>query len=296
MSIAATQSDRETWLEWRRAGLGASDAAAAVGISPYETPLDLYCRKLGLVPDKEETDAMLIGTLMEPVIMELYERKTGREIIESQVAVTSEKLPFLRATLDAKVSDAHIVEFKTIGHYASREMGDEDSDEIPDAWLCQVNHQLFVSGAEVADVAVLIAGQRFRVYTIERNERLISRLVELETEFWDRVQTKNPPEATCLPDARLLALVRPTSGVEVALNHVAEEAVAAYERLGEELKAATAERDTAKMRILNALGEHAAGILSDGRLVKRSIVEVKERTQTVKAYTTVRLSISKPRD
>ena len=33
---------REEWLEWRRKGIGGSDAAAVLGISPFRTAVDLY--------------------------------------------------------------------------------------------------------------------------------------------------------------------------------------------------------------------------------------------------------------
>ena len=39
--------DREQWLEVRRGGIGSSDAAAAVGLHPYKSPLQLWMEKTG---------------------------------------------------------------------------------------------------------------------------------------------------------------------------------------------------------------------------------------------------------
>ena len=39
----------ETWLEYRRKGIGGSDAAAILGVSPFATARDLYYDKLNLV-------------------------------------------------------------------------------------------------------------------------------------------------------------------------------------------------------------------------------------------------------
>ena len=40
---------REQWLEYRRKGIGGSDAAAVLGISPFRTGRDLYYDKLNTV-------------------------------------------------------------------------------------------------------------------------------------------------------------------------------------------------------------------------------------------------------
>ena len=40
---------REQWLEYRRKGIGGSDAAAILGVSPFATARDLYYDKLKVV-------------------------------------------------------------------------------------------------------------------------------------------------------------------------------------------------------------------------------------------------------
>lgn len=56
----------------------------------------------------------------------------------------------------------------------------------------QVHHQLAVTGKQAADVAVLLGGQRLEIHRIERDERLIARLIELERQFWRYVETDAP--------------------------------------------------------------------------------------------------------
>jgi predicted phage-related endonuclease len=74
--------DRAAWLERRRQTLGASDAAAALGLSPYCSPLQLYLRKIGSLPEQEETEAMRWGTLLEPLLAREYTRRTGLPLPE----------------------------------------------------------------------------------------------------------------------------------------------------------------------------------------------------------------------
>ena len=46
----------DEWLAWRRKGVGGSDVAAALGLSPYRTARELYYDKIGVVPAVEGED------------------------------------------------------------------------------------------------------------------------------------------------------------------------------------------------------------------------------------------------
>ena len=48
---------REQWLAFRRLGIGGSDVAAIMGISPFATSRDLYYDKIGVTPVIEEPEA-----------------------------------------------------------------------------------------------------------------------------------------------------------------------------------------------------------------------------------------------
>ena len=60
---------REDWLEMRKSGIGGSDAAAAVGLSPYQSMLELWLTKTGRdanlpKPDPDDTTSpTYFGTL-----------------------------------------------------------------------------------------------------------------------------------------------------------------------------------------------------------------------------------------
>src|SRR5262245_52949583 len=67
----APDIDRAAWLEARRKGIGASEIAAVLGISPWESPFSLYWRKVNGW-DYEPSSEMEWGTRLEPVIAEKY--------------------------------------------------------------------------------------------------------------------------------------------------------------------------------------------------------------------------------
>ena len=56
------------WLAWRRKGVGGSDVAAALGLSPYRTARELYYDKIGVVPAVEGEDNCLTEKRQRPFL------------------------------------------------------------------------------------------------------------------------------------------------------------------------------------------------------------------------------------
>jgi putative phage-type endonuclease len=293
--IIIRPSDRAAWLEERRRGIGASEAAAALGLSPYESPRGLYLRKVGLLPEVEETEAMRIGTLMEPVIAQLYQETTGNLIVRHQVFRRHPDAPHLSATIDGLSAAGYPVEFKAIGHWTARALGEEDTDQVPEHWLVQAHQQMFVMGCERVDFGVLVAGQEFRTFTVPRDEGLIEAMLPRLGEFWGRVGRREPPAEFLPVDARIMHVLYPGCEGEVALTEEDAREVDAWE----DCRRASAEADEAKKahraKILERLGNHAVGHLPDGRVLTRKVVQVKERTQKIRAYSYPGLWVRAPK-
>ena len=69
------------WLQVRRSGIGGSDAAAALGLSPWKSPLELWEEKaMGKTQPRQENDAMIFGRLLEPIVREEFVRRTGYKV------------------------------------------------------------------------------------------------------------------------------------------------------------------------------------------------------------------------
>jgi putative phage-type endonuclease len=191
---------REDWLRYRRQGIGSSDAAAAVGISPYVSPLELWLVKTGRdeglpKPDpNDDTSPMFWGTALEPFVAEHYARRTGNRVRRNN-AVLQHRDPdkaWMLANIDREIvghPEVQILECKTAGEFGARLW----RDGVPEYVQCQVQHQLAVTGKRAADVAVLICGHELRIHRIERDEALIASLIELERRFWEQVVSDTPP-------------------------------------------------------------------------------------------------------
>lgn len=287
--------DRAHWLAERRQGLGASEAAAAIGLSPFETPLQLYLRKVGLLPEPEETEAMRWGTLLEPLIAEEYQRRTGARLERRQVFLRSKttEAPIF-ATLDAIRDDGVPVEFKTCSAWSRSKLGEEGTDELPEHWLVQAHVQMIAAEQERVDFAVLVGGQEFRLFRVEFQAGLGMILIAELTEFWRRIERREPPPPESAADVRVMhALYPDVTGADLVLDAEAVAIAEAYEAAGAEIKRLSESRDRLKADLLARLGSAPGGLLPDGRRITRKVVSVAEQTITRKAYAFTDLRFTK---
>jgi putative phage-type endonuclease len=289
-----TFGDRDGWLAARTQTIGASEAAAALGLSPWESPRELYLRKRGLMPPTVETQAMRIGSLMEPVLAQLYEEETGRQILDEQVFLRSTLDP-MSATLDGITDDGRIVEMKCVGGFAAKELGQEGSDEIPDHWMIQAHQQMLLHGSGQVDFAVLVGGTRFKIFEVQRNELLCEELAARIPAFWCHVEKGIAPASDGHADTRIMHLLYPGCEGEIPLDHatMVEVDLWAAARQNEQESAELKQR--LKGMILDRLGNHAAGRLPDGRIITRKVVATAEHTIRRKASTSIRLYLKESR-
>lgn len=189
---------RDEWLEVRKHGIGSSDAAAAVGLNPYKSQLELWMEKTGRdtdlpKPDPTDTTAPVYwGTLLEPIVAASYTQQTGRRVRKVNAVLQHPDRPWMLANIDREVigaSDVQILECKTAGEFGARHW----RDGVPEYVQLQVQHQLAVTGKQAADVAVLLCGQQLKVHRIERDDELIAKLMLLQERFWRYVTTDTPP-------------------------------------------------------------------------------------------------------
>lgn len=199
LKLVKTQTlDHEQWLAVRKRGIGSSDAAAAVGLNPYKSQLELWMEKTGRddelpkIDPEDDSTPVYWGTLLEHIVAAQYTRRTGNRIRRVNAVLQHPTRSWMLANLDREVvgvPDVQILECKTAGINGARLW----RDGVPEYVQLQVMHQLAVTGKQAADVAVLICGQELRVHRIERDERLIEQLVELERRFWLMVEEDRAP-------------------------------------------------------------------------------------------------------
>lgn len=273
--------DRESWLAERRSGIGASDAPAILGLSSFRSPLTVWAEKVHAANfDSGYSDLVKWGHLLEGPVREEYQRLTGRKVEhDGDFAIARHpETEWLTATLDGRIVDDRfgVYEGKTcIAH--QRHNWDEG---IPVNYQVQTQHQMLVTGASWASVAVLIGGNDFRYYDVPRDDGFIETtlLPELER-FWNLVVTQTAPEVDgSEATARTIKALHPEdNGQTILLDDFALGMWDRMDDLKEQIKPLTEEREALKHQLKLLLGDNTYGLLPDGS-------QLSCKTQTRKEY------------
>ena len=273
--VSTKEMSRDEWLEARKQGIGASEAAAAIGISPYQSQLELWMIKTGRLAQTEEDPfqsahaPMYWGNILEPIIAEHYTKLTGRKTrrVNAILQHPDKDLSWMLANLDYSVvgdGTVQILECKTAGEYGAKLW----KDGVPHYYQCQVQHQLAVTGKQTAEVAVLLCGQEFRVYRIERDDEFIAQLIRLEREFWSYVESNTPPPAdgSDSADQALRALYPRDTGETINLKNdpVLNEAFDGLIRVRDSLDTLNQEERSLKQFIQQSMEDHSRALFANG--------------------------------
>ena len=211
---------REEFLARRRQGLGGSDMAAIMGLSPWRSPMDVFRDKIGDAPENEANDAMYWGNQLEKLVAQEFAKRTGYKIQRRTAQYQHPTIPYLIGNLDRLILNRpdgpEILEVKTTSAYGKKEW---DGGQAPLYYRIQLTHYLDVTGYVRGYLAVLIGGNDFRIVPVERDEALIAQMHAAAEAFWLCVETGTPPvvdgsQATA--DA-LKALYPSSNGTSVAL-------------------------------------------------------------------------------
>jgi putative phage-type endonuclease len=193
---ARGKAGRRRWLEERRRGIGGSDAAAVLGLSPWASPLSLWMEKTHPDVDDEQTEAMEWGNAFEDVIARRMAARNGVRLGPCPGILAHPERPWQRATLDRYAIDRTgqpygVVEVKNVTQFKAGEW--QEGGPPPDHVIVQVQHQLDVTGLHQGYVAAVVGGNQGRWWAVERDDDLIEMLRAEEARFWNLVQTGIAP-------------------------------------------------------------------------------------------------------
>ncbi len=180
------------WLSWRAGGIGASDAAVVLGLSPFKTADRLFAELVGDVEPELGTYAMRRGQRLEPVARDEYQRR--HDIVVEPCCGEHESMPWMRASFDGLTLLADLIlEIKWPNHEAHQ---DALEGRVPGYYWPQVQHQLLVSGAErchylsCSQHSRFTREDRFVVVEVWPDPEFQAFLAEEITAFWARVQAR----------------------------------------------------------------------------------------------------------
>lgn len=184
-------ADREQWKLLRLGFITASDAAVICGASPYKSELQLFYEKLGHDIETRETEAMLWGSLLEEPICNEVGKRLGCSVEPwpQDTIVLNPTCDWQSCTPDALIDGGQrILQVKTTSSYNA-----DYADQLPLHYEVQVQHELLVTKAEAAVIAILIGGQKLVIKDVLPNHDFHEWLTHKELQFKQRVAAANPP-------------------------------------------------------------------------------------------------------
>ena len=247
--MSEPELSRKEWLERRRGYIGGSDAAVALGMSPFKTRLELCREKWGESND-EPTEAMERGKILEPLLAELYRRATGNDCVDANW-LASDEYPFMADTPDLlDRSFDCIVQLKSSTSWARHKWGEPGSSDIPDDYMVQGQHEMIVTKSRTMVFGVLFGDDatfralvymlkakmdigkvceyvddlqenpksmcEFALYHVDRDDALCETIINGEREFWtDYVLAKVLPPDDTIPEKEPTLITADTTQASV---------------------------------------------------------------------------------
>lgn len=242
----------------RENGIGASECAAVLGISPYCTPYELWLVKTGRMPKESilNESRVRLRHAHEQTIADEYAVQKGVKLQRVNRTIYHKKYPFMLCHLDRLViGQRKIVECKSSMGWMKSSWGEVGTDNVPMDYIAQVQHQYACTGYSQADMAVLIDIDDFRIYPIERDESVIKMIEERIEHFWRfHVLEDNPPEPTTRGDIKLMFPNRNGNCIEAT-----PEAIQIIDEINAKkclMKNIKKDQENLEVNLLNIIGEH----------------------------------------
>lgn len=278
------EMEHEQWLEARRKGIGGSDAAAIAGLNKWKSPVQVYLEKTGQAPEEEAGEAAYWGNILEDVVAQEFSNRTGLKVRRRNAILRHPKHEWMIANVDRLiVGERTGLECKTASEYLKDEWA---GDEVPATYLIQCQHYMAVTGYDAWWIAVLIGGNKFVYKKIERDDELISYLIDIERDFWENHVKKRIPPAFDGSDASsdLLKVLYPEAEPEsdIELPDEADKLIEALEQINAELKEIETQKKEYENRLKGMLGEFETGVASNHIVTWKNVTSNRVDTKKLK--------------
>lgn len=261
-AIPTHNMSRQEWLQARKTGIGGSDSSVILGFNPWKSSFQLYIEKTSEHVEEVDNEAIHWGNILEEVVAEEFTRRTGKKVRRRHLMFRHPEHNFMIADIDRDVvGEKALLECKTTNAFNADAW---KGDEIPAAYICQLQHYMAVLGYEKAYIAVLIGGQKFVWKEVERDDEFIELLIQAEKDFWENhVLEGIPTEIDGSPSAtELLNKMYPQDNGEIIMleSDKAEMLIEAIESIKAEVKEKEKLQKEYENKLKLMIGEAAVGV------------------------------------
>lgn len=196
--------ENKAWHDWRRRGIGASDAPIIQGVSPYTTLRELWRQKKGLPPLKEKsTFIMDRGNLLEPIARSRYELMYGIEMKPENFEHADPAFNIFRCSMDG--SNRALRRGLEIKYVGQKDWEGICAGIVPGRYVPQIQHQFFVTGFDEIDFFAYFLPAEYAkdpsLFHLGRSHRIVCKpdvpyiveYVDRALAFWDIVLHGDEP-------------------------------------------------------------------------------------------------------
>lgn len=245
-------SNDDDWHTLREKRIGGSDVGAILGVNPYKSIIDVYIDKTEGSTFKGNNATHWGHMLESTIIKEFASRHKELQVFDAPFSIVDN---FLIANLDAVLRDKEngnfgVLEIKTTSIWNRKEW---EEDTIPQSYYAQVQHYLMLTGYKFAYVAVLIGGQEYKEFKVERSKEDIELIREKATEFYKENILKQIPPMPDGSDAYMDYLKKKAMDIEndTVVEFVdLEEKAQKVKDIGKEMSNLKKEQDLLKEQIM----------------------------------------------
>lgn len=184
MKIIDLEQNTPEWLEWRKSHIGSSDSNIIMGVSPWDTPLGLAQKKLGLKKETETNYYMQRGH-----VLEIEARVLLNSVLDlnfKPLIAEHDEISYLSASFDGYDIDKNVaVEIKCPG------LKDHDTavkGNVPEKYKPQLQKQMYVSGLDWIYYCSYVNNDNYHLLKVVKDDIMIAQLIQKETEFWRCLQ------------------------------------------------------------------------------------------------------------
>lgn len=318
--------NEQDWLRMRCFDLTSTDIAALFGCSPYSTAFETWHKKKsGEIPEFSENKRMFWGSKLQDAIaagiaeqegwtvrrmneyMRLSEQRIGASF---DFSIEGNRIPAYAEMINENENPSPVpfpqyeenglLEIKNVDSLQYKQgwlIDDDGNIEAPAHIELQVQAQLLVSGRQYAYIGALVGGNDLKLMKRERNEKIMSAIMLKAAAFWKSIDENNPPDPDYAKDAEYINSIynysEPGKVIDVCGNEELEKLIRDYKNFSEIAKAATADKEIIKARLLEKIGDAEKVIFDGGSIsagmVGATTIEAYER----KSYRTFRVSFKK---
>lgn len=263
----------------RKQGITGSEIAQVAGVSRYGSALEVWSRKLGLIPPLEVNPDMARGRYLEPALCDWACEEMGLigcdvgtlQSMENPLIIASpDRLLYTDATMAYLTGVLEVKSPRYTTSYWTHP--DDDPFGVDAQYIPQVTWEMAAAGVERAVVGALCYGELW-LYQLELDPELLGLLTQCAEKFWrDHIVAQVPPEPTAASDQEVLRRLYPREReplVQIETGGDLDLYVTEWRRFEEYAKDAKSQADRSKASVMSALGEHEGAQTDDWRVTWR---------------------------